>query len=162
MFQRSLPMLSHTFIFFLLCVIQFALRLQMSDCCWTLCRLYRLLIYFFWRFSLPFLYYTKRQKKFVSIVLRTWEGCNAFSLQEVLAAITLEPSPSNYVAIRCHFYRGADKSLAQQGRKQANVSLRLAPCLAGKKKLDDSSHLDIVEIARVADMLPRLFPSWSG
>jgi len=31
-------------------------------------------------------------------------------------------------------YRGADKSLAQPGKKQANVSVRktLAPCLAGK------------------------------
>lgn len=47
---------------FLLCVIQFALRPQMSDCCWTLRRLYRLLIYFFLRFSLPFLYDTKRRK----------------------------------------------------------------------------------------------------
>ena len=37
-----------------------------------------------------------------------------------------------------------------------------APCLAGKKKLDDSSRLDVVEIARVPDMLPSLFPSWSG
>jgi len=35
-----------------------------------------------------------------------------------------------------------------------------APCLAGKKKLD-SSRLDVV-IARVPDMLPSLFPSWSG
>jgi len=32
-----------------------------------------------------------------------------------------------------------------------------APYLAGKKKLD-SSRLDVVEIARVPDMLP----SWSG
>jgi len=32
-----------------------------------------------------------------------------------------------------------------------------APCLAGKKKLDDSSRLDVVEIARVPDMLPSLF-----
>jgi len=37
-----------------------------------------------------------------------------------------------------------------------------APCLAGKKNLDDSSRLDVVEIARVPDMLPSLFPSWSG
>jgi len=37
-----------------------------------------------------------------------------------------------------------------------------APCLAVKRKLDDSSHLDVVEIARVPDMLPSLFPSWSG
>jgi len=37
-----------------------------------------------------------------------------------------------------------------------------APCLAGKKKLDDSSRLEAVEIARVPDMLPNLFLSWSG
>jgi len=38
-----------------------------------------------------------------------------------------------------------------------------ASCLAGKKKNpDDSSRLDVVEIARVPDMLPSLFPSWSG
>jgi len=36
-----------------------------------------------------------------------------------------------------------------------------APCLA-EKKIDDSSRLDVVEIARVPDMLPSLFPSWSG
>ena len=60
-----------------------------------------------------------------------------------------------------HFssYRGADKSLAQPGRKQANVSVRMAwisfstlPCR--KKKLDDSARLDVVEIAHVCDMLP--------
>jgi len=33
-----------------------------------------------------------------------------------------------------------------------------APCLAGKKKLDDGSRRDFVEIARVPDMLPSLFP----
>jgi len=33
------------------------------------------------------------------------------------------------------------------------------PCLAGKK-LDDSSRLDVVEITRVPDLLPSLFPSW--
>ena len=36
-----------------------------------------------------------------------------------------------------------------------------APCLAGKKKLD-GSRLDVVEIPRIPDMLPSLFPSWSG
>ena len=36
-----------------------------------------------------------------------------------------------------------------------------APCLAGGGGID-SSCLDVVEIARVADMLPSLFPSWSG
>jgi len=34
-----------------------------------------------------------------------------------------------------------------------------APCLAEKKKLDDSSRLDVVEIARVRVMLPSLFSS---
>jgi len=34
-----------------------------------------------------------------------------------------------------------------------------APCLAGEKKLDVSSRLDVVDIARVPDMLPSLFPS---
>jgi hypothetical protein len=36
-----------------------------------------------------------------------------------------------------------------------------APCLAGgEKKLDDTSRLDVVEIAGVPDMLPSLFPCW--
>jgi len=34
-----------------------------------------------------------------------------------------------------------------------------APCLAGKKKIDDSSRPNVVEIARVPDMLPSLLPS---
>jgi hypothetical protein len=34
--------------------------------------------------------------------------------------------------------------------------------LQEKKKLDDSSRLDVVEIARVTAMLSSLFPSWSG
>jgi len=37
-----------------------------------------------------------------------------------------------------------------------------APYLTEKKKLDDSSRLDVVEIARVPDMIPSLFPSWPG
>jgi len=37
-----------------------------------------------------------------------------------------------------------------------------APCLAGGRgELDDSSRFDVVEIARVLDMLPRFFPFWS-
>jgi len=37
-----------------------------------------------------------------------------------------------------------------------------ALCLAGEeKKTDDSSRLDVVEIARVPDTLSSLFPSWS-
>ena len=35
-------------------------------------------------------------------------------------------------------------------------------CLARKEKLYDSSRLDVVEIAGVPDVLPSLFPSWSG
>ena len=38
----------------------------------------------------------------------------------------------------------------------------LAPCLAGRGGLEDGSRLDVVEIARVPDVLPSLFPSWSG
>jgi len=41
-----------------------------------------------------------------------------------------------------------------------NFLLRLA--LQEKKKHVDSSRLDVVEIARVPNMLPSLFPSWSG
>ena len=36
-----------------------------------------------------------------------------------------------------------------------------APCLVGEK-IDDSSHLEVVEIARVPVMFPSLFPSWPG
>jgi len=36
------------------------------------------------------------------------------------------------------------------------------PCLAGEKKLDDSSRLNVVEFVRVPDVLPSLFPSWLG
>jgi len=31
-----------------------------------------------------------------------------------------------------------------------------------KKNLDDSSRLDVVEIVRVPDVFPSLFPSWWG
>jgi hypothetical protein len=41
-----------------------------------------------------------------------------------------------------------------------NFLRRLA--LQEKKKVDVTSRLDVVEIARVPDMLPILFPSWSG
>jgi hypothetical protein len=40
-----------------------------------------------------------------------------------------------------------------------NFLLRLA---LKEKELDDSSHLDFVEITRFPDMLPSLFPSWPG
>ena len=52
-------------------------------------------------------------------------------------------------------YWVADRSLVRPRRKQANVSVRIAWIhfgafpWRGKKKLDDSSRLDVVEIARV-------------
>jgi len=71
----------------------------------------------------------------------------------------------DYIA-HAALYRAADKSLARPGRKQANVSVRMAwnsfgvlPCGEGKKKLDDRPRLDVVKIARVPGMLPSLFPS---
>ena len=52
-------------------------------------------------------------------------------------------------------YRDADKSPARPGRKQDDISVRMSwisfsalPCRV--EKLDDSSRLDVVEIARVA------------
>ena len=64
-------------------------------------------------------------------------------------------------------YRGADKSLALPGRKQAKCFCQngvnfLRLLALQENKFDDSSRLDDVEIARVPDILPRLFPSWSG
>ena len=57
--------------------------------------------------------------------------------------------------------------LVRPGRKQVNVSVRMAWISFGalslqEKKLDDSSRLDFVEITRIPDMLPSLFLSWSG
>ena len=64
-------------------------------------------------------------------------------------------------------YRVADKSLARTERKQINVSVRMErisfgalPCR--KTKLEDNSLLGIMENVRILDMLPSLFPSWSG
>ena len=63
-----------------------------------------------------------------------------------------------YWASATWIYKVTDKSLAQPRRKQANVSVRMAwisfsalPC---RKKYLMTAH--------VPDMLPRLFPSWSG
>ena len=65
-----------------------------------------------------------------------------------------------------YIYMGADKLLARPGRKQANVSDRMAwisfgalPC---RKQNLDSSRLDVVEIARLPDVFRNLFPTWSG
>ena len=44
-----------------------------------------------------------------------------------------------------------------------NFLRRLASqVVRGGGELDDNSRRDVVEIARVSDMLPSLFPSWSG
>ena len=59
---------------------------------------------------------------------------------------------------------GADKSLARPGRKQNNVSVRMALIFFGAlpcKKIDDSSGFDVAEIVRDPDILSSLFPSWS-
>ena len=63
-------------------------------------------------------------------------------------------------------YRGADKSLAWPGGNEVIFmsewrEFPSAPYLVGKKILD-SSRLDVVEIARVPNMLPSLFPSRSS
>ena len=55
---------------------------------------------------------------------------------------------------------GADKSLARPGRKEAIVCL-LRRLALQEMTPDDSSRLDIVEITRVPEMLPSLFPSRS-
>ena len=69
------------------------------------------------------------------------------------------------MTIKLFVYRGTDKSLAQPGRKQANFFFcqngmnflwRLA---LQEKNLDDRSRVDVVEIARVPDMLTSFFPS---
>jgi len=65
------------------------------------------------------------------------------------------------------FHMGAAKSLARPGRTQAKFlsewrEFPSNPCLAGGGELDDSSRLDVVVIVSVPDMLPSLFPSWSG
>ena len=67
-----------------------------------------------------------------------------------------------YDAVFIGTYRGADKSLPdQEGNKLMFLSeWREFPsvlCLTRKKNLD-SSRLNVVEIARVPDMLPSLFP----
>jgi len=63
-------------------------------------------------------------------------------------------------------YTGADKSLARSEKKQANVSVKMASISFGalpcREKKFHTSRLDVVEIARVPDMLPSVFPSCSG
>ena len=55
-------------------------------------------------------------------------------------------------------------SLARPGSEQYNIFVRnFLRCVALQgKKLYESSRLDVVEIARVPDMLSSLFPSSSG
>jgi len=74
----------------------------------------------------------------------------------------------NLLYVNIYVYRCAGKSLARPGRKQVNISLRMAwisigalPCKK-KNNLDHNTRLDVDEIARVPEILPSLFPSWSG
>jgi len=98
-----------------------------------------------------------------------WRCGNEASLTDVTYLSGWKKLLSLKSARKIHVNRGADKSLARPGRKQANVSVRMAlisfgslPCRGKKKNLDESSRLHVVEIAHVPDMLPSLFPSWSG
>jgi len=89
------------------------------------------------------------------------------SLRCTRANVELHSTPLSALPDRMSNYRVADKSLARPARKQTNVSVRMAwisfgALLCRKNKLDESSRLHVVEIARVPDMLPSLFPSWSG
>ena len=68
-------------------------------------------------------------------------------------------------------YRGADKSLDRPGKKQANVSVRMALNFLrrlalqwGEKKLDDRSRLDVVEITRAYLTCSRacFLPGWAN
>jgi len=121
------------------------------------------------------------------IFLRDWVGhghevpCQFRRFQntdpkwEPLEKQAMLTTPTRRIQQRFYFtrlYRDADKSLARQGRKWANVSVRIEwisfgalPCREKKKKkkkLDYSPRLDFFEIARVPAILPSLFPSLSG
>ena len=66
-------------------------------------------------------------------------------------------SRASLTSFRACFLPGWAKELSTP----RNTVRRLALQEKKEKKLDDSSCLDVVEIARVPDILPRLFPSWS-
>jgi len=80
----------------------------------------------------------------------------------VIISLTARSKSKQPVLCPVTIYSGADKSLARPGRNQANVCQNgvnfLRRLALQEKKLDDSSHLDFVETARVPDMLPSLFP----
>ena len=114
-----------------------------------------------------FVYFLLWKTRLAVNALRNY--CNAFIPLQILATEPQSTWNLYYALLYRYFqdtkktqYRGADKFLARPGRKQANVSARMA-CISfsalpwrGEKKLDDSSRLN------VPDMLPSLFPSWSG
>ena len=97
--------------------------------------------------------------------LYTWGKALRVSPKEEAGTTATPSSLSKYCtnAVDCTL---AQCCYRQEGNELMFLSewreLPSAPCLAGKKKLDDSSRLDVVDIARVPDMLPSLFPSWSG
>jgi len=69
--------------------------------------------------------------------------------------------------IRGPMYRGADKTLARPERKESDSSFIMVWNFLRLLALQEKgtwwySRLDAVEIARVSDMLPSLFPSCSG
>ena len=82
-------------------------------------------------------------------------------------------SRASLTCFRTYFLPGRAKDLSAPTHGKVQIS-RLAPAqiyfendnqyfhLNLKKKLNNSSRLHVVEIARVPYMLPNLFPSWSG
>ena len=63
-------------------------------------------------------------------------------------------------------FRGTDKSLARPGRKQANVSVRMARISFGAlpcRKKNLTARVSMLLKSRASPgMLPSFFPSWSG
>jgi len=103
------------------------------------------------------------QQKYRLFVVQLYHVCFGS-----IGRLPSSPTPTHSYKEITWSYRGADKPLTRPGRKPANVSVRgvgisfgALPCRGGGETYH-SSRLDVVEIARVPDMLPSLFPSWSG
>jgi len=85
-------------------------------------------------------------------------------LQYLCLSVHLLMNIATKYLLYIYIYGDADKSLARPRRKKANVCVKIkwrefpsAPCLARGGGFDDSSRLDVVEIAQVPDVLPSFF-----
>jgi len=71
-----------------------------------------------------------------------------------------------HALLRYSLYRGAYKSLARPGRKQANVSVRMVCISLGTlpcwKRNLMTALVSILLKSCMSDILLSLFPSWSG